>query len=186
MRMLIALFIAILIVCSPAMAQVPDFTKVYTSGSLVDGSTTLPKLGAIVFIQDQNKAYKFVRNVGAVTAAGDIVCYSVTNGVTQNALYEVTTPGTNANVMAGVCMGAIPATTGQGWIQILGHNATIAVNGNPDIVLGDSLKISATFNFGVKDQVIGTEPTYHRHIIALEAYTTDSETTKEGYILCWP
>ena len=158
-----------------AWAQaVPDFTKVFTSGSLVSGSIVAPTLGSVIRIQNEDKAYKFVRNVGLITTAGDVVCYSVTNVITQTAMYEVTKPATaNLNVMAGVALGAIPATTGQGWIQIHGYNPTVNVTGDTDITLGDSLKgVNGQF-YATKDTAIGTSPTYVNHIIAAEAYATN-------------
>ena len=80
----------------------------------------------------------------------------------------------------GIWMAAITAAY-YGWVQLLGYHTAIKVYGA--VAAYDSLKGSNTKQYLVADQSAGTEPSYHRHCVALEAHTvTNTTTTVKGVI----
>lgn len=165
-----------------------DLTAVFTAAQYeAAGPRTLvdrPPMGQIVREPGSGKEYMFVENVDTVAReAGDVTYHSLANGVE----YEVDQLGganTGINLMAGVCMGAIPASGGRGWIQTYGYNDTVLIESTTDVAIGDSLKGSSGKDYVIQDQAIGTEASYARHIVALAAATANSAATAAGFILC--
>lgn len=157
-----------------------DVTQIFASGTTPALAKSFPKLGTR-FTDKDGKIFEFVKNAGTVMAAYDTCARSVANGYH----YEVTQVATaNLNILAGVAMGAIPAS-GYGWVQIYGVCETACIEGTTDIVLGDALKgVNGEVHL-VKDQAIGTEATYARHMVALEAYTVAAAIrTGKVFIRC--
>jgi hypothetical protein len=185
MRFIIMIVALVALTMAPVYAQtLPVLTEVSAAGA-PDGSATRYKLGTIADDSHGN-LYMYVRNVGTVRAVGDVVTWSVTNSVTNGGMFEVKVPATgDLNLMAGVCMGALPATTGEGWIQIRGYNASISMYGGTDIVLGDSLECTNGQVYVIQSQSSGTVADFPRHIIALQAYADGAAALKAGYINCY-
>lgn len=165
-----------------------DLARVWTATEYeAAGGRTLedkPDMGQILVDAATGKEYMFVENVDATAqAVGSVVCVSFALGFN----YDVDQLGgasTGIDYMAGVCMGALPAAGGRGWIQTWGENESIFMAGATDTVLGDSLKAVSGQQHVVKDAAIGTEPTYARHIRCLQAYTDTADALKKGFILC--
>lgn len=165
-----------------------DLARVWTEAEYeAAGPRTLedrPEMGQILVDSKMGKEYMFVENVDATAqSVGSVVCCSFARGL----IYDVDQLGgasTGIDHMAGVCMGAIPAAGGRGWIQTWGENTSIFTAGATDTVLGDSLKAVSGQKHVVKDAAIATEPTYARHIRCLEAYTDTADALKKGFILC--
>lgn len=165
-----------------------DLTRVWTTAEYnAAGPRTVedkPPLGAIVIEPETGKEYIFVHNVDATAQqVGSVVCWSYATTLLPYEVDQLGGTGTHINSMAGVCMSA-PAASGYGWIQSYGENASIFMDGTTDTVLGDSLKAVSGQKHVVKDAAGGTEPTYARHIMCLEAYVTAADALKKGFIRC--
>lgn len=170
-----------------------DFTRTYTSlgpsttAVSVGVGSQAPKLGEIFHDEETGSIYKFVKNAHtSAFAVGDVVSYDISGGLNTTVKRAATA---DLNLMAGVCVGALPATTGgvtgYGWIQVRGYNATVNVEGTTDIVIGDSLKGSNGAVYAIHDQAAGTVASYpNAHIVALAGFTTNSTGTIAGDIRC--
>ena len=157
-----------------------DVTKTYTSADLAEVDVQCPKLGD-TYIDVQGNEFKCVKN----TTASAYVVGDVVSSTYANAVDTETQAGATAalNLMAGVAMGAIPAS-GFGWIQTWGYNASINTLGHASNVIGASLKAVNSQVYATFDAAPGTESTYRRHIVSLAAYTTTSAALKPGLIRC--
>lgn len=165
--------------------QPTALTQTYTSitPDATNFTKTIPTPGAVFRDPEANKTYKFVKNShSSALTVGDVVTLDLT-GASTTTVFRPTTA--TLNLMAGVAMGAIPAA-GWGWIQTWGNNDSTNIEGTTDVVLGDSLKAVDAQLYAVKDQAIGTEATYARHLLAREAYTTNSAALKKVKIFCEP
>lgn len=100
---------------------------------------------------DDDKFYRFVKNVTAADLVVGDVIYHGTNDPTLSEVYKLgqSAKGTFDQLMAGVAVSAIPSTY-YGWIQIFGYNA--AVN-----TLGATLQAGGDVLVGVSGQLYVTK-----------------------------
>lgn len=163
------------------------FTEVFTSTQVSTPAgvqNAMPVLGSILVDPASGKMYKFVLNIGGeAREVGDVVGYSFAAGLGYKVDQYTSGETMYITHMAGVCMGAIPAS-GAGWIQIWGFSDSVLVEGTTDVAIGDSLKMVTAQDYVVKDQSAGTESAYRNYIEALEAQTSATPTLVSGFIRC--
>jgi hypothetical protein len=156
-----------------------DVTRFYTA-LVGEPDVQAPKLGT-TFKDDQGIEYQFVLNSHSADQVAGYVGFRDLSGGLRTSVKKCATAV--LDVMAGVWMSAVPAA-GYGWIQTLGVYASVLVESTTDIVIGDSLKgVDAQF-YVVKDQAIGTAPSYVNHIRALAARTSNDSGALSCLIYC--
>lgn len=164
-----------------------DLTEVWTAAAYEAAAgrtlTDKPAMGQRFVDSLTGKEFLFVENVDTVArAAGDVVAQSLANGV----WYEVDEAVTaTLEYMAGVCMGAIPASGGRGWIQVYGYHSAIRVEGTSAVAIGESLKMVNAQDYVVKDTAVGTVASYpDKYIVALAAQAVADVVAIAGFIRC--
>lgn len=178
---------------SDLLIQPSVLTQVWTT-TTPDGTVVPPPVGSIILFEGLGKAYRFIFWNDATTAnAGDAAFYDPAAGnMTQTD--QLGTGSTGLDLLAGIHIGA-PTEDDYAWIQILGQNALnatdaadpgvgILVETTTDLVLADSMKGSSGQDYLVKDQAIGTEPTYANRARALDARTTNDSGLIDGFVSC--
>ena len=101
--------------------------------------------------------------------------------------YDVITPSTaTLEQFAGVCLGAIPATQGVGWIVEKGVTLvnTLGSTGAASIQPGGSLKCVNTKSYMSLDSAEGTEPAYARTAWATTKNTSAVSADVTAIIRC--
>lgn len=155
-----------------------DLTITYATLTDLHRSGLAP--GVFRAAHNGGRVYQLVKNAhSAALAIGDWLSLDLLTNDTDS---EVKRPATaDLDRGGGVAMGAIEAA-GYGWICRFGYVAKVRVKGDVvAITAGDSLKgVDAVFTM-VKDTAAGTEPTFARHVIALDAATA-ADTTVEGFV----
>jgi hypothetical protein len=137
------------------------------------------------FRYQDDKIYKFVKNLtGADLVVGDVV-FNGSNDLTLSEIYQLgqSAKGTAATLMAGVAISAIPAAN-FGWIQVFGRNASVNTLGHASNAVGVSLKGVSGQSYCTFDTAVATAATIAKHIVSLVAYTTTSAALKDGIIRC--
>jgi hypothetical protein len=136
-------------------------------------------------IDDTGNMYRWVKNTTTnwTPTAGTLACHAFTDGNSTTVGLELTTiyqPATaTLGLLAGVVMAAMSASTGTnpliyGWIQILGHNASVSVTpvntqttANP--VAGNALIAANAVGYAATGQAMGTAPSYTRKLLLLDS-----------------
>lgn len=130
------------------------------------------------------KIFKWMYNPsGSTMSAGTPVAQKF-NPTTYLGGHELIAPATAHLDRAIGIVDVDIATVSWGWVQTWGYRAAASCYGDTDITAGDSLKMVDAVTYLIKDQGPGTEPTYHRHFIAAESYTTATAADKKIIIRC--
>ena len=126
---------------------------------------------------EDDKCYRWIKNVGATDiAANSLVTHVLAAGSTS--LQNGQTPATaDLSYLGGVAVTTIKSTTGTyayGWIQVLGHNGSVAVtptNGTATstALAGATLLAVNGAAYATVGSAVGTAPIYTRTIVLLDA-----------------
>jgi len=154
-------------------------------GSLTSNkSAAINPIGGLYETFDDTYGYrlfKYVHNEEASTAsvAGAPAARKLT--ADKLSCYACYIPLTaTLDALGGIWMAAITAQY-YGWIQLLGYHTALKVYGA--VAAYDTLKCSNTNAYQVADNSQGTQSTYPKHCVTLEAHTvTNTTTTLKGII----
>ncbi len=139
-------------------------------------TTDLEGVGTIRW--DGDNAFRWVYNAtGSATVVGEVVFHDMVTNPNANLFANVYAAATTElGSMAGVCM-AIIASTGYGWIQILGVATSCLVieNGSTITAIGDYL-VGLDGNVAAMLDA-GTQPLYARNLQALVVLTSTQAVT---------
>lgn len=133
-------------------------------------------------VDDSGSMFRWVKNptTNFTPGPGNLVCHQFTDGLTGvelNNIYQPTTA--TLGFLAGVIMGQFSANTGTnpliyGWIQVFGHNSSVAVTPvntqtTAAPVAGNALIAVNTQQYGATGQAMGTAPIYTRKLLLLDS-----------------
>ena len=154
-------------------------SKVVFGTALTDTATTdIEGIGTLRW--DGDKLYRWVKNGEATAqAAGNLVCHQFSNGST--AIEHILTPLTaDLGFMAGVCISAIPATPGYGWIQVLGYGGAALLphtQTTGSYAAGDYLTPVNAVTYSSTAAKAATQPNYIRNIQIMGTAATTTTPT---------
>ncbi len=130
------------------------------------------------------KVFKWLYNPSGSTMSANTPVAQKFNPATYLGGHELIAPATAHLDRAIGIVDTDILTVSWGWVQTWGYRATASCEGTTDITAGDSLKMVDAQTYLIKDQAPGTEPTYHRHFLAAETWTTNSAANKKIIIRC--
>lgn len=127
---------------------------------------------------------KLVKNIDATVQAATYPVCNDYGGYSDD--YSVDQPTTAfLEQLAGVCLGAIPATQGVGWIIEKGVSKVhVLQQTSQSIPAGCSLKGLTAQSHMILDSVEGTEPAYARTMFATTAHTDSNSGSVTCVIRC--